>query len=65
MLKPTAIPCSKCGSKQTELRHTPPDGGFLNDLKNIMVSMARSSSQGGARFVVCKACGHVAYIHIR
>lgn len=63
MLKPTAIPCSKCGSKQTELRHAPPDGGFLNDLKNIMANMARS--QGGARFVVCKACGHVAYIHIR
>ena len=35
-MQPPVIPCSQCGSKQTEVRCTPPDGGFLNDLENIM-----------------------------
>lgn len=65
MLKSTAIPCSQCGSKQTEVRCTPPDGSFLNDLKNVMTNMLRNPSTGAARFVVCKTCGHVAYVHIR
>jgi len=30
-----------------------------------MGKMLRDPSAGGARFVVCKICGHVTYVHIR
>lgn len=61
------IPCSQCGSENTELRNTPPGKGFLQDLKEHILSMSSLPGHlsGGQKFVVCKACGHVSCIFIR
>ena|GEM_PF-3377133 len=63
-----ALPCSKCGSMNTELRDSPPGGGILSGVKEFLLSAARVPGHvlpGGRKFVVCKDCGHVSCVHIR
>ena len=65
-MKKSAVPCSECGSRNTVLRDRPPSG-WLDGLKNWLLSASRPNSNGipmGQKFVICKDCGHVSCIHI-
>ena len=60
------FPCSQCGSKNTQLRSTPPNSGFLMETLERLRSLGTNPlREGGKKFVVCKDCGHVAVVCIR
>ena len=62
------ISCSKCGSKNTELRDRPPhkNADLLDRLKDLFISLSFDINgiPMGQKFIVCKDCGHVSCIQI-
>ena len=59
------FPCSRCGSKNTQLRSSLP-GDLLTEMKETLLSLGRDPlREGGQKFVVCKDCGHVSMVCIR
>lgn len=58
------VPCSKCGSKNTELRNIKPGHNFftkiLSDILEAGTIFRHQQYQplAGNKYLVCKDCGH-------
>lgn len=63
MLSRTSIPCSKCGSKNTEIRNTPPGKGVIGKLLAEIAELSSvfrpKAPLAGTEYIVCKDCGHI------
>lgn len=56
--------CSKCGSRNVELRDIRPGIPLLDKLSDLFGGLGGPQRQWGAKRIVCKDCGHVSVIHI-
>lgn len=62
------IACSRCGSENTELRGSPPDGPLPLRLAECLLRPFRPGGgilPGGRYTVVCRDCGHVSLVQVR
>lgn len=59
------IPCSRCGSKNTELRDSPRDGPLPLRLAERLLRPLRPGGKAGRQTVVCRDCGHVFLVQVR
>lgn len=58
---PSPWSCSRCGSRNVELRDMRPGLPLLDKLKDWL---GAPGCQWGAKRLVCKDCGHVSVLHI-
>lgn len=62
------IPCSRCGSENTELRDSPSGGPLPIRLAERLLRQFRPAGgilPGGRYTVVCRNCGHVFFLQMR
>lgn len=62
------MPCSRCGSGNTELWDKLPDGTLLVRLAERLLRQLRPGRgilPGGQHVLICRDCGYVAFIQVR
>ena len=64
-----SFPCSKCGSRNTELSDHPPykNLDFVDRIKKFLLSLSPIGYNRfpmGRKFIICKDCGYVSCIQI-
>ena len=66
MFSKKSIPCSNCGSKNTEIRNTPPGKGVIGKLMAEIAELFSvyqpKAPLSGREYIVCKDCGHVSIL---
>lgn len=63
MIGRATFSCAKCGSKNTEIRNTPPGRGvigkLLAEIAELSSGFRPKAPLAGTEYIVCKDCGHI------